>query len=210
MLLPRVSNVFNIEIRPAPSILGDFGRVGSVLRVILPIRRVFLGLGLLHSLGFISGVILPIRFRPTRRSDSTPAPPRIQPKMLTGSRDYIGWPWLSNVFNRYISCDKHLHDQCYPPGDGSIRNAAHPESPAREVFRVTRYDLGYRITLVAFRQVDNVDVPRLPSTAPGQQAQLYHYNHCISIEWKPGGRRLCVRLYVAGLSTPIRITTRSA
>ena len=42
--------------------------------------RSVLGLGLLLRSGFMSGVILPIQSRPTHRSDSPPAPPRIHPK----------------------------------------------------------------------------------------------------------------------------------
>jgi len=51
-----------------------------------------LGLGLLMILGFMSGVILPIRFRPTRRSDSPPAPPRMHPKCCSDPEIHLGWP----------------------------------------------------------------------------------------------------------------------
>jgi len=49
-----------------------------------------LSLGLHLSLGFMLWVILPIRCRPTRRSDSPATPLQIQPKMLSRSRGEIG------------------------------------------------------------------------------------------------------------------------
>jgi len=47
---------------PVPSISGDFGRFGTVLGNFAHTTRYNLGLGFLVSLGFMSGVILPIRF----------------------------------------------------------------------------------------------------------------------------------------------------
>jgi hypothetical protein len=40
----------------------------------------------------MSGVILLIRFRRTRRSDSPPAPPRIHPKCCSDPEIHLGWP----------------------------------------------------------------------------------------------------------------------
>jgi hypothetical protein len=51
-----------------------------------------LGLGLLSSLRIMSGAILLIRFRPTRRSDSPPSPPRIHPNCCLGPEIHLGWP----------------------------------------------------------------------------------------------------------------------
>jgi hypothetical protein len=47
--------------QPAPSILGDFGRVGSVLGHFAHTTQSGWGSGFIVSLGFMSGVILPIR-----------------------------------------------------------------------------------------------------------------------------------------------------
>jgi len=67
--------------------------------------RSVMGLGLLLSLGFMSGVILPIRFRPTRRSDSPPTPPRIHPKCCSDPEIHLGWP---NANHQY-SCTGTFH-----------------------------------------------------------------------------------------------------
>ena len=48
--------------QPVPSILGDFGRFGTVLGNFAHTTWYNFGLGLLVRLGFMSGVILPIRF----------------------------------------------------------------------------------------------------------------------------------------------------
>ena len=55
--------------------------------------RSVLGLGSLLRLGLMSGVILPTRFRPICRSDSSPAPPRIHPKCCSDPEVHVGyWP----------------------------------------------------------------------------------------------------------------------
>jgi len=90
------STVYNSR-NPVP-ILGDFGRVGSVLGSFCPYHAVCSGFRFLPSLGFMSGVILLIRFRPTRRSDSPPAPPpRIHPKCCSDPEIHLmGQPrWRS-------------------------------------------------------------------------------------------------------------------
>jgi len=108
--------------------------------------RSVLGLGLRNSAGFLSGVSLLIRFRPTRRSDSPSAPPRIHPKCCSDPEIHFGWPHISiagtqRVPQTVLTLSRQV-EECKPLNEGH----AEPAAQLRRCRRAQRQGL----TLVHF------------------------------------------------------------